>query len=280
MPELVGPTCVLCGRIDRERLHDLPYGVIMRCRGCNLVSMLDEKTNHFPSCAYDQTYYRKKPGHQAGYKDYFGEELPERRKLAEVFAEALVAPPSTIERSLDVGCGGGYLVEALQLLGVRAFGVDGSEYAIGRAAHRTENGRFICGDLRSPEVVENGPYDVITMMDFLEHVENPVAEISAACSLLAANGRLVVMTPHYGRRLSKAQGRDYVQFKPDHLYHFDEDTLVRVMEKAGPGTVAVSEVIPWVESRGAHPPHEFLHKYSQERENVLAVYTAPHDDTA
>ena len=76
------------------------------------------------------------------------------------------------EKVLDFGCAKGYTVYALRLLGIKAFGVDVSEYAISQAPK--EVSKFL-GVIKPFEEIgkctKGTGYDWVLCKDILEHIE-------------------------------------------------------------------------------------------------------------
>ncbi|HEY5961700.1 MAG TPA: bifunctional 2-polyprenyl-6-hydroxyphenol methylase/3-demethylubiquinol 3-O-methyltransferase UbiG [Polyangiaceae bacterium] len=92
-------------------------------------------------------------------------------------------------RVLDIGCGGGFLSNDLGRNGFVVTGVDMSESALNVARAHDENGcvRYVCGDAcRLP--FADSTFDVVCMMDFLEHVESPSRVIEEASRVLVTDG--------------------------------------------------------------------------------------------
>lgn len=89
-------------------------------------------------------------------------------------------------RTLDAGCAKGFLVRALREQGVEAFGVDFSEYAISQADDSIKD------YVRTGSITEplDGPYDLITCIEVIEHL--PDDQIEAAITRLCeASDRIV-----------------------------------------------------------------------------------------
>ena len=76
------------------------------------------------------------------------------------------------DKVLDFGCAKGYTVHALRLLGIKAFGVDVSEYAISQAPK--EVSKFL-GVIKPFEEIgkctKGTGYDWVLCKDILEHIE-------------------------------------------------------------------------------------------------------------
>jgi 2-polyprenyl-6-hydroxyphenyl methylase/3-demethylubiquinone-9 3-methyltransferase len=98
--------------------------------------------------------------------------------------------PVVGKKILDVGCGGGFLAEALAEKSARVTGIDPSEELIAVArAHAGENRLHVDYHVSTPEAWEgNAPYDMITCMDVLEHVPSPSRVVEACAGMLVRGG--------------------------------------------------------------------------------------------
>lgn len=90
---------------------------------------------------------------------------------------------------LDMGCGAGFLSNALALEGHRVTGVDLSAKSLHVARQRdlTHSVNYVQKDAFSLDFPEKS-FDVICAMDFLEHVENPQQIVREAANLLRPGG--------------------------------------------------------------------------------------------
>lgn len=70
--------------------------------------------------------------------------------------------------SLDVGCAKGFIVEALSELGIVAYGIDPSEYALENAHPGTKD--FLSLGTAQAIIYPDNNFDVVTCFDVLEHV--------------------------------------------------------------------------------------------------------------
>lgn len=101
------------------------------------------------------------------------------------------------KRVLDVGCGGGILAESMAARGAAVTGIDMGEKPLKVAQlHLLESGRQV--DYRHTSVEQmaadgEGPFDVVTCMEMLEHVPDPASTV-AACARVAAPGGHVVFS--------------------------------------------------------------------------------------
>ncbi|WP_395877405.1 bifunctional 2-polyprenyl-6-hydroxyphenol methylase/3-demethylubiquinol 3-O-methyltransferase UbiG [Ehrlichia muris] len=99
---------------------------------------------------------------------------------------------------LDIGCGGGLLSESMARFGMKVLGIDASEESIGIAkAHALErdlcNLNYCCMDIES--LINNKEkYDIITVMEVVEHVDNLSVFINAINNVLSDNGIIFLST--------------------------------------------------------------------------------------
>ncbi|QDJ12558.1 bifunctional 3-demethylubiquinol 3-O-methyltransferase/2-polyprenyl-6-hydroxyphenol methylase [Mergibacter septicus] len=107
------------------------------------------------------------------------------------------------KKVLDVGCGGGILAESMARLGAKVTGIDMSNAPLEVARqHAIQNGikidyqqttieDFLQQALSQPEFEL---FDVITCMEMLEHVPDPLSIIQSCARLLKPNGVLFFST--------------------------------------------------------------------------------------
>jgi len=96
---------------------------------------------------------------------------------------------------LDVGCGGGFLSNALAKHGFNVTAVDLSAESLRVAAEHdeTKSVKYLTADAYSLPFAE-ATFDVITAMDFLEHIENPQEIIKEFSRKLKPGGLFIFHT--------------------------------------------------------------------------------------
>ena len=83
---------------------------------------------------------------------------------------------------------------------------------------------------------------MISFIDTVEHVINPVDFIARISLLLKDNGVLFLQTPCQGV-LSEAYGEDWRRLiPPDHLHLFSFDTLVKMLNR---NNLALTSFVRW-----------------------------------
>ncbi|MEU2871594.1 class I SAM-dependent methyltransferase [Streptomyces olivoreticuli] len=178
----------------------------------------------------------------------FGNKGSRQRYLAS--ARALL-PFGASRRWLDVGTGHGHFPQTAKTIHPATVfdGLDVSEGVEEGERHGriAEAHRGLLADL-APKL--EGRYDTVSMFHYLEHTTDPRAELTAARTVLAPGGHLIIEVPDPECAMSKVLGRWWLPyFQPQHLHLIPLANLRRELESLGCTVVAV-------ERREPHTPVE------------------------
>ena len=133
---------------------------------------------------------------------------------------------------LDVGCGPGYFLVIAKKKGYQADGIELSKADCSEANSKGFN--VYCTDFISfCEHNKGKSYGLITMFDFIEHVNNPKEIISNCYEILNNNGNLVISTPNIGSLFAKIMGKKWWCFIPMHLFYFNKKSIKYLLEQKG-----------------------------------------------
>jgi len=102
------------------------------------------------------------------------------------------------KRTLDVGCGGGLLSEAMAKAGAEVTGIDLGPATVEVAElHALESGvqvRYLRESAEAHALHNAGRYDIVTCMEMLEHVPEPQSVLRALHTLVKPDGDVFVST--------------------------------------------------------------------------------------
>ncbi len=175
-------------------------------------------------------------------------------ELQEVLRHMLEALGEQRGSLIDLGCGVGQFMEMAQSAGFRVSGIEINDRAAESAKART--GASVWNRDLDVEPLPGENYDVITMLDLIEHVQDPMALLRRANDKLTDKGKVVAFTPNHnslivrvGRVLDKVSGgrvRDPLDriFDCVHVTFFAVDSLCMALESAG-FHIDLTKLIPY-----------------------------------
>lgn len=169
-------------------------------------------------------------------------------------------PPLDQLKALDVGCGGGLLSESLARLGAQVTAIDPSEDLVAVAqAHARETGdpRLEKIDYQGGTSVEelaastSEKYDIVTLLEVLEHVTNVPSLVEAAASLVKEDtGLLFVSTMNrtWKSHLLTIVGAEYVMgYVPQGTHDWNQylapHEVTQIMDGFGMEPVDISGMV-------------------------------------
>ncbi len=165
----------------------------------------------------DETYVRERAGR----------ELTFRRHLAAL--QRYTGAPQG-RRLLDVGAYIGVFVEVAREAGWEAIGVEPSQWAVAMARQR---GLPVRQGTQEALAGEAGSFDVVTMWDVIEHLDDPPRELAQARRLLKAGGLIAVHTMDVDSLMARLMGRRWPWLMEMHIHYFSRRTLAQMLQKAG-----------------------------------------------
>ncbi len=131
---------------------------------------------------------------------------------------------------LDVGAAFGGLVEAAASAGYRARGIDVSPYAADWAKSqglRVEHASLTSG------LFPDASLDVVTLIEVMEHLEDPRASLTALSRIVRPGGLVVIQTANFEGRQARDAGADYHYYLPGHLYYYSLSNLRKMLGDHG-----------------------------------------------
>jgi SAM-dependent methyltransferase len=231
--------CPLCGHdhLVYQFTHDITP--IVRCDGCALLMRNPQPSDAQLAAIYTDTYFLgTAPTGEAAAAAFEREVNALKRATAAGYLDRIEAyrgwTPQTRrgKKLLEIGSGlGNMLMEARE----RGYDVTGVEYAqasVARANARLGDAVVVQGTVESAPLVD-GTFDVCVFADVIEHTRDPLAVVTRAWELLAPGGTLFVAIPSLDSWSARLMKQNWMEFKAEHLFYFDSQTLESLLVRAG-----------------------------------------------
>jgi len=189
---------------------------LVRCLGCRLVAV-----HPLPTDAELESFYDSYWKDRVDIKQL--DKLAERANARARFLNPYL-PARDPLRVLDVGAGFGHIYGGLAALR-RGRRVEYDAVEVDPDAVRYLNDTLTARAVRSRIEDFPGPYDLMVMSHFLEHLPDPVEYLRAQAPRLTRGGLLFAEVPNADYR--------FKSHHQPHLSFFEIDTLARVVETTG-----------------------------------------------
>jgi SAM-dependent methyltransferase len=183
---------------------------------------------------YDHGYFQ---GQRAdGYADYAGSAAVLRREFSRVVERLGHRQPAG--NLLEIGCAYGYLLEEAS----RRYRCRGVELSPAAREVCQQKGLDVCGDISELDISQR--YEVVVMLDVVEHLVSPLETLTQLRSLMAPGGVLVLSTGDWGSPLARVMGKGWrLMTPPQHLWFFTQRSLRSILDRAGFEVQAIEH--PW-----------------------------------
>lgn len=164
-------------------------------------------------------------------KDETYEETRSSRKIQSKKILKLISSQISLEDKslLDVGAGSGTLVEEAYLYKCKAVGIEPSKYLHSKAISHNLDVKL--GVLPNDEI--SNDFDIITLVDVIEHVTDPSDLLMNINKVLKNNGYLVLVTPDVNSLFARILKFKWWHFRVAHVGYFNKDTLDKILIKNG-----------------------------------------------
>jgi SAM-dependent methyltransferase len=203
------------------RISDKRYGLtlpLVRCDACGFVF-----ATHKSLPALTGLYA------ELDDAEYGASAAGRHRQMAHLLRWATTDLPRSA-RLLDVGAASGILVSEATALGLESVGVEPSR-ALARRA-RADALEIHEGVLPHPALA-GARFDIVTLIDVIEHVDDPLGLLELCRRQLAPGGRLVVVTPDRESVAARVLGARWWHRRLAHVSYFDRTTLTAALRRSG-----------------------------------------------
>ncbi|EGL54717.1 putative methyltransferase [Methylophaga aminisulfidivorans MP] len=133
------------------------------------------------------------------------------------------------KRVLEIGCGQGEYLALLNELDIDAYGIEFGEKSVSVCRQMQLNVEKAYIDSVDSKL-SDGPFDAFVMLNFLEHLPDPVSTLLGIAENLKKDGIGLIEVPNFDMILRESL---FTEFISDHLFYFTSDTFVSTLNLSG-----------------------------------------------
>jgi 2-polyprenyl-3-methyl-5-hydroxy-6-metoxy-1,4-benzoquinol methylase len=216
-------TCPICNNPETHYFVTKNNYRFNRCEECDFVFL-----NPMP----DQSALNEQ------YTDDEKEIEPTYNKSGSRLRRAFIKLPRFLpyaigKKTLDFGCGGGFVAYALSFIAKSSVGIDISENAIAYANQRFKRANYYCMDF--VQLLETtDKYDFVYSSEVIEHVSNINLYMITLTHLVKKGGYAYITTPDLGHpKVPKNIIEWGMLCPPIHVQHFTQKTAGTLFKRYG-----------------------------------------------
>jgi glycosyltransferase involved in cell wall biosynthesis/2-polyprenyl-3-methyl-5-hydroxy-6-metoxy-1,4-benzoquinol methylase len=221
-------SCPICDAVDLDYLFVSRGLPIARCRNCRLMLRNPQPADALLAEIYSAHYFLSDGSAEQDAAVARLKEATARLHLQHI--DAYHELPG--KRLLEVGCGNGELLVEAQKRGYDVTGVEISPSATRIAQDKLGSERVRCGDIEHV-TLERASFDVCVLSDVIEHTRNPARFLQIIHELLVPGGTLFIVTPSLNSFTARLMRQQWMEFKLEHLFYFDRQTIQHLLFKTG-----------------------------------------------
>lgn len=213
---------------------------LYQCFKCGLQFVDHKFSTDELSGFYSERYFNDNEGD--GFGDYIFEkkaiEYNAKYRLKSMKSLALDA-----KTLIDVGCGMGFFLDVAKNF-YTVSGVEISQYASSYARNEL-NLNVLTGTLDQTHLPSSS-FDIVTMWDVIEHIDDPMSLMKDAMRILKPNGILVFSTPNVDSFMCKLQRKAWRLYDfPYHLGCFSVRTAKHILKECNFELIKINDLKEW-----------------------------------
>ncbi len=227
-PQLYLKTCPICNSTDLQYLF-ISYGLpIAQCRDCRLILRNPQPSAAVLTQIYSEHYFLVSDSSEQ-------QTLTANMKqaTARLYLDCIETYHQTPgKRLLEVGCGHGEFLLEAQTRGYQVTGIEVSPNSVEIAKAKLQTNTIFCGQIEQLDLPAY-TFDICVLSDVIEHVRNPATFLETIHTLLKPDGTLFIATPSLDSWSARLLRQNWMEFKTEHLFYFDRQTIQHLLFKTG-----------------------------------------------
>jgi hypothetical protein len=218
--------CNLCGSDEHEMVLVNKGFRTVRCSNCGLRFITPRFSQSGRKSFYSSKYYLM------GYSLFGALNRLDSAINDHLVSSQILKLAKTYKKSgdlLEIGPFGEGFVKTADRSGFQCWRIKSNGWAydspIEGRGYRTENGYFS---------VYTGKFDVVTCLDILDRIPDPLGELNGIHETLKDDGILLVRVPNFGSEMAEGNGISWHHNRPwEKIYQFDYSRLKNLLDKSG-----------------------------------------------
>lgn len=248
IPTVPVDRCPLCGRSEFDGYAEgFDYELatcgnrwrFVECRICRHVWLNPRPADGSLATIYPSHYYAYNFAERVHPIAVRGKAWLDHRRMAAIVARC----GGPVRRYLDVGCGDGRFLKAMERAGVPREGLLGLELDRSVADRLAAQGyRVDCARVEDSPIADSGTLDLITMFHVVEHIDRPREAVAKLADWLVPGGLLALETPNRESLDARLFRRTFWggYHIPRHWQLFSTEGVRRLLTEAGLDVILVS----------------------------------------
>ena len=224
---------------------------IVKCLNCGLYYTDFSPNQKFAKNFYTKNYFVR-GGKKKSYDDFGKEETSSRITSQKRIKLLKLGKKGSV---MDVGCAYGFFLSEMPD-SWNKFGIEISEFAARIAKKNNPSANIKNSDMAINNFFGH-KFDLVTLWDVIEHLDNPKKAVSEVYKVLSKRGKIALTTGDVDSMIAKTQGLGWHLYNPpQHLSYFSGTTIKKLLTFVGFKNVTISHQAAY------YPVSYILHKIS------------------
>lgn len=209
---------------------------VYKCSNCRMLSLY--KKPKTLDKVYNSEYFSGGSG-GFGYVNYDEDKEPMRDSFKK-YLELIKNISNKKGKLFDVGAATGFFMSLAMEDGFEVSGVEYSDFAANKG--RDKGFDIKTGTLEKLNIQENA-YDVVSMLDVIEHMPDPEIDIKIVQKMLKKDGLVIINTPDSGSLYARIMGINWhLVVPPEHIHYFNERGIKELLLRNGLDVLTVTRI--------------------------------------
>lgn len=233
--------CIICKESQRQHYCDVDNYAYIQCDNCQLLytDIIEnwDKLQHSYDGGFFKSLRRKLMAPIRGFHQHKNfDELTNRADAIIEFCNTQHSHSDKIN-FLDIGCNKGFLLVGAIKNSWSTHGVEVIDELLSgfRKSYQRFANQAIAGKVADAQLAfANKKFNIITAIDVIEHLEDPVKEMKIILSMLVPDGIFVIQTPDISCYQATEEKEKWGALKPlEHLHLFSPKNLEILSAQTG-----------------------------------------------